>query len=140
MPVLKARPERRVSEAAVPKAMRGPLDPPADRNDPPRRPLENGRGRMRLTFVMIADIPPGAELAFQRYESLVLPALARHGGRLERRLRTNDALTEVHVVSFESQAAYDAYLADEERRSHRALFDGRDDPQDVRTASRRSAA
>ena len=81
---------------------------------------------MALTFVMVADVPPGAETAFQRYEALVLPLLARHGGRLERRLRTDDALCEVHIVAFASREGYTSYLADEERQSHRALLDGAD--------------
>jgi hypothetical protein len=79
---------------------------------------------MRLTFVMVADIPAGAEAAFQRYEGLVLPLLPRHGGRLERRLRTEDALNEVHIVSFESETGYPSYMADEERQSHRRVLDG----------------
>ncbi len=79
-------------------------------------------GFMPVTFVMIADLQPGAETAFQRYESLVLPLLARHGGRLERRLRTDDALTEVHIVSFETHSAYESYIADEERRAHRGVL------------------
>ena len=79
---------------------------------------------MSLTFVMIADVPPDGVSAFQRYESLVLPLLARHAGRLERRLRTDDALAEVHVVSFESREGYDSYIADEERQAHRSLLDG----------------
>jgi hypothetical protein len=66
----------------------------------------------RLTFTMVARIPPDGIAEFQRYESEVLPALAAHGGRLERRLRTADELTEVHVVSFASQAAFEAYRAD----------------------------
>ena len=81
---------------------------------------------MRLTFVVVADVPSGAAPVFQRYESLVLPLLARHGGHLERRLRTGDALNEVHIVSFESQAGYESYIADEERQSHRALLEGTD--------------
>lgn len=79
---------------------------------------------MALTFVVVADMQPGARAAFEQYESLVLPLLARHGGRLERRLRTADALTEVHIVSFRSQDGYESYLADEERASHRWLLDG----------------
>ena len=66
---------------------------------------------------MVADIPPGSEPAFQWYESLVLPLLARHGGRLERRLRTEEALNEVHIVSFESQDGYESYMADQEPES-----------------------
>ena len=81
---------------------------------------------MGLTFVMLADIPAGGESAFQRYESLVLPLLDRHGGQLERRLRTDDALAEVHVVSFSSKDGYESYMADPERQSHRAVLDGVD--------------
>ena len=79
---------------------------------------------VRLVFVMVADIPDGAEAGFQAYESAVLPLLPRHGGRLERRLRTGDARTEVHIVSFASREGFESYLADEERQSHRALLDG----------------
>ncbi|MGY2064066.1 hypothetical protein [Blastococcus sp. SYSU DS0619] len=79
---------------------------------------------MSLTIVMVADIPSGADAGFQAYESAVLPLLTRHGGRLERRLRTGDALTEVHIVSFASQDGFESYLADEERQSHKGLLDG----------------
>ena len=54
----------------------------------------------------------------------MLPLLPRHGGRLERRLRTADGLAEVHVVAFTSQAGLEAYLTDEERASHRGLLRG----------------
>ena len=86
---------------------------------------------MSLTIVMIADIPHGAEAGFQAYESAVLPLLPRHGGRLERRYRTGDAQTEVHVVSFASEVGFRSYLADEERQSHRGLLDGLDVVQRV---------
>ena len=56
----------------------------------------------------------------------MLPLLPRHGGRLERRLRSRDGLSEVHVVSFDSRAGYEAYLADPERAAHRSLLDGAD--------------
>lgn len=81
---------------------------------------------MSLTFVMIADLPPGAASVFQQYEAQVLPLLARHGGRLERRLRTSDESSEVHVVSFDNEAGYDSYINDPERQSHRRLLDGLD--------------
>ena len=86
---------------------------------------------MSLTIVMIADIPSGAEKGFQAYESAVLPLLPRHGGRLERRFRTGDALTEVHIVSFESQEGFESYRADEERQAHKGLLDGLDVAQRV---------
>jgi hypothetical protein len=77
-----------------------------------------------VTLVLIADLPADSVAAFLEYEDRVLPLLARHGGRLERRLRTADGLTEVHVVSFPSQASYDGYVGDPERQAHRVLLDG----------------
>ena len=79
---------------------------------------------MSLTIVMVADIPSGAEAGFQAYESAVLPLLPRHGGRLERRLRTGDGRTELHIVSFTSQEGFDSYLADPERQARKGLLDG----------------
>ena len=73
---------------------------------------------------MIADIPAAAVGAFQRYERSVLPLLPRHGGRLERRLRSDDGSSEVHVISFGSRDGYEAYLADPERAGHRPLLEG----------------
>ena len=80
---------------------------------------------------MVADIRGGAEAGFQAYESAVLPLLQRHGGRLERRLRTDDALTEAHIVSFASREGFQSYLADEERQSHKGLLDDLDVAQRV---------
>jgi hypothetical protein len=62
--------------------------------------------------------------AFQRYEDVVLPLLARHDGQLERRLRTADGSTEVHVLSFGSQAAYGRYQVDPDRLEAGALLTG----------------
>ncbi len=70
---------------------------------------------MTLTLVLVADVPEGGVAAFQAFEDAVLPLLARHGGRLERRLRTDDARTEVHVVSFPDDAGLRAYRADPDR-------------------------
>ncbi|SDC08545.1 hypothetical protein SAMN05660690_0480 [Geodermatophilus telluris] len=81
-------------------------------------------GDGRLTVVAVLDVPPGALAAFRRYEDLVLPLLARHEGVLERRLRSADGATEVHVLSFASDAAYRGYLADPERLAHRAVLAG----------------
>lgn len=52
----------------------------------------------------------------------MLPLLADHGGRLERRLRTDDSTTEVHLISFGSEAGYRAYLSDPERRRSQPLL------------------
>jgi hypothetical protein len=71
--------------------------------------------------VQIVRIPAHGVDAFRRYEALVLPLLPRHGGLLERRLRTADGLTEVHVLSFPSRDAFGAYMRDPERQQHLAL-------------------
>lgn len=76
----------------------------------------------RLIFVMIADIEPAAVAAFQRYEAAVLPLLDRHDGRLERRLRSSEGTTEIHVVSFAARSGYDSYMADPERTAHREIL------------------
>lgn len=81
--------------------------------------------RPRLTFVMIADMSPEAVTSFRDYEAKVLPLLPRHGGRLERRLRSEDGLSEVHLVSFESRDGYESYRTDPDRQGHRALIEGK---------------
>ncbi len=78
----------------------------------------------RLTLVVVADVAPDAVETFRRYEARVLPLLTRYGGRLERRLRTADGLTEVHVVSFAERTGHDGYVADPERAVASALLAG----------------
>lgn len=73
---------------------------------------------------MIADMQPDAALAFRDYEDQVLPLMSRHRGRLERRLRSPEGTSEVHVVSFESRAHYDLYISDPERLAHRHRLAG----------------
>ena len=74
--------------------------------------------------MVIAEVPAEAVDAFQEYERRVLPLLPRHDGRLERRLRSGGGSTEVHLISFDSRNAYEAYLADPERVGHRPLIEG----------------
>ncbi len=78
---------------------------------------------MGLTLVLIARIPPEGVQRYQRYEDLVLPLLAEHGGRLERRLRGAGGDVEVHVVSFDSPDAFAAYRADPRRAQHARLLE-----------------
>ena len=49
--------------------------------------------------------------------------LAEHGAALERRLRTADGTTEVHVVRFPAQAALEAFMRDPRRDEHRPLLE-----------------
>ncbi len=75
-----------------------------------------------VTFVVVIDVPAQGRGDFLNYEQAVLTLLERHGGRLERRLRTPDGLTEVHIVSFGSNAGYQGYLGDPERALLRRLL------------------
>jgi uncharacterized protein (DUF1330 family) len=70
-----------------------------------------------LTLVMLAQIPPDGIEDYQTYESTVLPLLPDHGGVAQRRLRSGDSTVEIHVVSFPSEEALAAYLADPRRQA-----------------------
>lgn len=76
---------------------------------------------MALTLMQIVRIPAEGVETFRRFESYVLPLLATHGGMLERRLRGDDGRTEVHLVSFPSREALQAYMDDPERVRYLAL-------------------
>jgi hypothetical protein len=69
-----------------------------------------------VTYVFIADVPAGGVTAFRQYENAVLPLLADHAGRLERRLRSTDGQREVHILWFPDTQAIDAFRADPRRR------------------------
>lgn len=70
---------------------------------------------MTVRYLMIARLPEGRADTFDAYEAAVLPLLAEHGGRLERRLRTLDDRVEVHLLSFPDDAHLAAYRADPRR-------------------------
>ncbi len=74
-----------------------------------------------MILAQIVRIPPEGVAAFQRFEDHVLPIMPKHGGRLERRLRSADGLTEIHIVSFPPPEALQQYLADPERTQHLPL-------------------
>ncbi|MEU6205478.1 GNAT family N-acetyltransferase [Micromonospora musae] len=75
-------------------------------------------GTVRLVaLVELSDVEAG-----QRYEDAVLALLGRHGGRLERRLRTDDGREEVHVIRFTAPEGLESFLADPERLALRAAL------------------
>jgi enamine deaminase RidA (YjgF/YER057c/UK114 family) len=80
----------------------------------------------RLTLALVVDLADDAVGPFDAYERRVLPLLTRHGGRLDRRLRTADGRTEIHLLSFADRAGYDAYVADPDRAAAGHLLDGLD--------------
>jgi len=75
-----------------------------------------------VTFVLIARVPADGVAAFQAYEANVLPLLARHGGVLERRLRSADQQTELHIVWFPSAEQFEGFRNDPRRAEHAALL------------------
>jgi len=76
-----------------------------------------------MLMTAILRIPKEGLESFRAYEDQVIPLQAEHGAVLERRVRTADGTTEVHLVRFPSQAAVDAYMADPRRHEHRGLFE-----------------
>jgi hypothetical protein len=75
-----------------------------------------------VLIAMVADIEPAGIEAFRAYEDVVLPLLGRHGGRLERRLRTSDGTSEIHIVFFADESGYEAYLSDPDRVRARGVL------------------
>jgi len=68
-----------------------------------------------LTFVQIARIPLEGVEAYQAYEDQVLPLLAEHGGRLQRRLRNESGISEGHIITYPSDAVAQLYRSDPRR-------------------------
>lgn len=77
----------------------------------------------RLTFVLIARVPPDGVASFQAYEAAVLPLLSEYGGLLERRLRNSDGTIEVHIVSFDSDQNFQRFRSDPRRVSSGHLIE-----------------
>lgn len=80
-------------------------------------PSENPSGELLL--VAIVEMTPGHAAAGERYEDAVLGLLDRHGGSVERRMRSTDSPTEVHVIRFHSRAGYESFMADPDRLDYR---------------------
>jgi hypothetical protein len=72
------------------------------------------------TFVAIVEAAPADADAVNGYEDAVLALMSRHGGMVERRLRTADGRTEVQVLSFADRDGYEGFLADPGRAALRA--------------------
>jgi hypothetical protein len=77
----------------------------------------------RMVCVLVVHLPPDGVESFQRYEEAVLPLLSDHHGRLDRRLRSADRRTEVHLVSFPSAEHFESYRNDPRRAEQAHLLD-----------------
>jgi len=65
-----------------------------------------------FTLAAVLRIPPEGVADFQAYEAQVLPLIARHGGKLQRRLRNRDGTLECHVMWFANRAGFDSFKTD----------------------------
>jgi hypothetical protein len=72
-----------------------------------------------LLLVAIVQMAAGHAEEGQTYEDFVLARLGQHDGVLERRTRTADGGTEVHLIRFSGRAGYESFLADPERAAYR---------------------
>jgi uncharacterized protein (DUF1330 family) len=75
-----------------------------------------------ITYALLVRLPVTGVEKFEEYERRVLPLLDDHGGRLERRLRSPDSLTEIHIVAFESREAFAGYREDPRRAAQAHLL------------------
>jgi hypothetical protein len=73
-----------------------------------------------LLLAVVVEMRAGAVADGQRYEDAVLNLLSRHGGRLERRLRSIDGAIEVQIIRFTSPTGLNTFMADPERLALRA--------------------
>jgi uncharacterized protein (DUF1330 family) len=70
-----------------------------------------------VTLVAQLWIAPGRSEEFERFEAAASEVMARHGGMIERRIALGSEAAagspdEVHVVTFPSRLAYEAYRED----------------------------
>ena len=72
-----------------------------------------------LLLVAIVEMAPGSAGTGHRYEDTVLGLLDRHGGAVERRMRSMDSATEVHIIRFRSRAGYESFMVDPDRLEYR---------------------
>ena len=66
-------------------------------------------------WVVDIDLSRADHTAFDGYEAQVLALLPRFGGRMERRLRTDDSSREFHILHFADDAGFAAFLASPQR-------------------------
>jgi hypothetical protein len=78
---------------------------------------------MAVSYVLLVRLPADRVRSFQRYEEHLLPLLACHSGQLERRLRSSDGQTEVHLVSFPSVEHFGSYRGDARRAERGPLLE-----------------
>ena len=83
------------------------------------RALRQPTGSLSQPIVLVVElwIAPGRAAEFERFETAAASIIGRHGGSIARRIGLeggdgSDEPDEVHVVTFPSTVAYEAYRAD----------------------------
>ena len=80
-----------------------------------------------ITLTQLVYINPGEEATFEEFESYALPLIERHNGRLLLRIKPGDGSQiagsweqpdEIHLVEFDEEADFHAFMVDEERRKY----------------------
>jgi hypothetical protein len=80
-------------------------------------------GERAIVLVVSLFVHPGREAEFHRFETEAARIMRRHGGRIDRVIRPTGSAPEstppheIHVVTFRSAAALEAYRADAELRA-----------------------
>ena len=78
-----------------------------------------------LYFTQLIYIQPGQEDTFNQFEAVALPLIAKYNGRLLLRVRpgneawietTIEQPYEIHLVEFETNDDFAAFMRDEERK------------------------
>jgi hypothetical protein len=85
-----------------------------------------------IYITQLIYIKEGQESAFNQFEELAIPIIAKYKGKLLLRLRpqehsfiehTIDKPYEIHLVQFESEEDFDRFKQDEERKNFLYLKD-----------------
>jgi hypothetical protein len=75
-----------------------------------------------LLLAVVVEMHDDATAEGHRYEDAVLALLARHGGHLDRRLRTLDGASEVQIIRFTARAGLDSFMSDPDRLALRTTI------------------
>ena len=78
-----------------------------------------------IVLTQLIYINEGQEAIFDQFESIAIPAIARYNGRMLLRVRPSkesfiensiEVPYEIHLAEFNTQAEFDEFMKDEERK------------------------
>lgn len=78
-----------------------------------------------IHITQLIYIMPGEEKTFEEFESIAIPIISKYKGRLTLRIRPNESSFiefhiekpyEIHFVEFETEADFQNFMKDEERK------------------------